>query len=187
MHKIKTLIIGSLRFSINLFNDDYAVDLEFINVEDISALYKSYLFGYTLKLWAEEENGDSQDVKNIKGVPPWCIAHCRLFTTDKDFFPFGKPLFLSAIPTFKSYKTTQLLIDMLRSQSFPREHYSIKCDENSDPFTRNMRISEAKNFLEGITPQTQNQDGLSVGSKIYSCEGLVDYDLLVLYFNIQTS
>ena len=148
------------------------------NVEDISALYKSYLFGYTLKLWAEEENGDSQDVKNVKGIPPWCIAHCRLFTTDKDFFPFGKPMFLSAIPTFKSYKTTQLLIDMLRSQSFPREHYSIKCDENSDPFTRQMRISEAKNFLEGITPQTQNQDGLSVGSKIYSCDGLVDYDLL---------
>lgn len=148
------------------------------NVEDISALYKSYLFGYTLKLWAEEENGDSQDVKNVKGVPPWCISHCRLFTTDKDFFPFGKPMFLSAIPTFKSYKTTQLLIDMLRSQSFPREHYSIKCDENSDPFTRQMRISEAKNFLEGITPQTQNQDGLSVGSKIYSCDGLVDYDLL---------
>ena len=148
------------------------------NVEDVSALYKSYLFGYTLKLWAEEENGDSQDVKNVKGVPPWCISHCRLFTTDKDFFPFGKPMFLSAIPTFKSYKTTQLLIDMLRSQSFPREHYSIKCDENSDPFTRQMRISEAKNFLEGITPQTQNQDGLSVGSKIYSCDGLVDYDLL---------
>ncbi len=148
------------------------------NVEDISALYKSYLFGYTLKLWAEEENGDSQDVKNVKGVPPWCISHCRLFTTDKDFFPFGKPMFLSAIPTFKSYKTTQLLIDMLRSQSFPREHYSIHCDENSDPFTRNLRISEAKNFLEGITPQTQNQDGLSVGSKIYSCDGLVDYDLL---------
>lgn len=148
------------------------------NVEDVSALYKSYLFGYTLKLWAEEENGDSQDVKNVKGVPPWCIAHCRLFTTDKDFFPFGKPMFLSAIPAFKSYKTTQLLVDMLRSQSFPREHYSIKCDENSDPFVRQMRISEAKNFLEGITPQTQNQDGLSVGSKIYSCEGLIDYELL---------
>lgn len=148
------------------------------NVEDISMFYKSYLFGYTLKLWAEEENGNSQDVKNVKGVPPWCIAHCRLFTTDKDFFPFGKPMMLSALPTYKSYKTTQLLVDMLRSQSFPREHYSIKCDENSDPFTRQMRISEAKNFLEGITPQTQNQDGLSVGAKIYSCEGLVDYDLL---------
>lgn len=148
------------------------------NVEDISMLYKSYLFGYTLKLWAEEENGNSQDVKNVKGVPPWCIGHCRLFTTDKEFFPFGKPMFISAIPTYKSYKTTQLLIDMLRSQCFPREHYSIKCDENSDPFTRQMRISEAKNFLEGITPQSQNQDGLSVGSKIYSCEGLVDYDLL---------
>ena len=148
------------------------------NVEDISMFYKSYLFGYTLKLWAEEENGDSQDVKNVKGVPPWCIGHCRLFTTDKEFFPFGKPMFMSAIPAYKSYKTTQLLIDLLRSQSFPREHYSIKCDENSDPFTRQMRISEAKNFLEGITPQSQNQDGLSVGAKIYSCEGLVDYDLL---------
>lgn len=149
------------------------------NVEDISKLYQSYLFGYTLKLYAEEENeNDPQDVENVKGVPPWCIAHCRLFTTDKEFAPFGKPMFLSAIPTFKSYKTTQLLIDMLRSQSFPREYYQIKCDENSDPFVRQMRISEAKNFLEGITPQTQNQDGLSVGSRIYGCEGLVDFELL---------
>ena len=149
------------------------------NVEDISKLYQSYLFGYTLKLYAEEENeNDPQDVENVKGVPPWCIAHCRLFTTDKEFAPFGKPMFLSAIPTFKSYKTTQLLIDMLRSQSFPREHYSIYCDKNSDPFTRNLRISEAKNFIEGITPQTQNQDGLSVGSKIFSCDGLIDYELL---------
>ena len=149
------------------------------NVEDISKLYQSYLFGYTLKLYAEEENENNpQDVENVKGVPPWCIAHCRLFTTDKEFAPFGKPMFLSAIPTFKSYKTTQLLIDMLRSQSFPREHYSIHCDENSDPFTRNLRISEAKNFIEGITPQTQNQDGLSVGSKIFSCDGLIDYELL---------
>lgn len=149
------------------------------NVEDISKLYQSYLFGYTLKLYAEEENeNDPQDVENVKGVPPWCIAHCRLFTTDKEFAPFGKPMFLSAIPTFKSYKTTQLLIDMLRSQSFPREHYSIRCDENSDVFTRNMRITEAKNFIEGITPQTQNQDGLSVGAKVYSCEGLIDYELL---------
>lgn len=148
------------------------------NVEDISMLYKSYLFGYTLKLWADEENGDSEDVKNVKGVPPWVIAHCRLFSTDKEFFPYGKPLFISALPAWKSYKTTQLLVDLLRSQSFPREHWSIKVDENSDPFTRNLRVSEAKNFLEGITPQTQNQDGLSVGSRIYSCDGLVDFDLI---------
>ncbi len=149
------------------------------DVDDIGKLYQSYLFGYTLKLWTKESGeNDSEDEKDVKGVPPWAVAHCRLFTTDKDFFPYGKPLFLSAIPTYKSYKTTQLLIDMLRSQSFPREHYSIKCDENSDVFTRNMRITEAKNFIEGITPQTQNQDGLSVGSKIYSCEGLIDYELL---------
>lgn len=149
------------------------------DVEDVSKLYESYLFGYTLKLWAEESSeNDPQDEKDVKGVPPWAVAHCRLFTTDKDFFPYGKPMFLSAIPTFKSYKTTQLLIDMLRSQSFPREHYSIRCDENSDVFTRNMRITEAKNFIEGITPQTQNQDGLSVGAKVYSCEGLIDYELL---------
>ena len=148
------------------------------NVEDISMFYKSYLFGFTLKLSADEEDGNSQDVKDVKGVPPWCIGHCRLFTTDKAFFPFGMPMMMSAIPAYKSYKTTQLLIDLLRSQSFPREHYSIKCEDNSDPFTRNMRISEAKNFLEGITPQSQNQDGLSVGAKIYSCDGLVDYDLL---------
>lgn len=146
------------------------------NLEDISMLYKSFLFGYSLKLSAEEDSGDAS--AKINGVPPWALTHCRLFTTDKDFFPFGKPMMLSALPTYKSYKTTQLLIDLLRSASFPREKYEIKCDENSDPFTRNMRISEAKNFLENITPQTKNQDGLSVGSKIYTCEGLVDFDII---------
>lgn len=146
------------------------------NLEDISMLYKSFLFGYSLKLSAEEDSGDAS--AKINGVPPWALTHCRLFTTDKDFFPFGKPMMLSALPTYKSYKTTQLLIDLLRSASFPREKYEIKCDGNSDPFTRNMRISEAKNFLENITPQTKNQDGLSVGSKIYTCEGLVDFDII---------
>ena len=146
------------------------------NLEDISMLYKSFLFGYSLKLSAEEDSGDAS-VK-INGVPPWALTHCRLFTTDKDFFPFGKPMMLSALPTYKSYKTTQLLIDLLRSASFPREKYEIKCDDNSDPFTRQMRIAEAKNFLENVTPQTKNQDGLSVGSKIYTCEGLVDFDMI---------
>lgn len=143
------------------------------SLEDISQFYKSYLFGYELKLSAETEDG-----KGVKGVPPWAITHCRMFSTETDFFPFGKPVFLNAIPSFKSYRTTQMLIDMLRVASFPRENITIKGEEGMDIYTRMARVDEVRRFLEKITPSSTQDDLSTVGSRIYSIEGLFDFDVI---------
>lgn len=142
-------------------------------LEDFSQFYKSYHMGYELKLSAEQEDGEK-----CYGVPPWAITHCRMFTTENDFFPFGKPPLLNAISQYKSYKTTQMLIDMLRVASFPREHITIKSDENMDVFSRMQRVDEVRQFLDGITPKTNTKDDISVGERIYSCEDLFDYDVI---------
>ena len=142
-------------------------------LEDISQFYRSYLFGYELKLSANTENE-----KDVKGVPPWAITHCRMFTTETDFFPFGKPILLNSIPAFKSYRTTQMLIDMLRVATFPREHITIKGEDAMDPFTRMQRVDEVRQFLENITPTSDADDLSAVGQRIYSLEDLFDVDLI---------
>lgn len=142
--------------------------------EDFSQFYQSYLFGYELGINAEEADSHEQ----VFGVPPWAITHCRLFSTEKAFFPFGKPMLFNALASFKSYKTTEMLIDMLRVASFPREVINIKGNENMDTFARQQRVDETRQFLTNITPATNKQDGLAVGERIYTMEDLFEYDLI---------
>ena len=144
------------------------------DIEDFSQFYKTYLMGYALKIGVEEESTDEK----IFGVPPWSITHCRMFTTENDFAPFGKPLFINAISNYQSYKTTQMLIDMLRVASFPREVINIKGAENMEVYSRLERIDSVRKFLENITPKTDNQDGLAVGERIYTMEDLFEFDLV---------
>jgi len=143
------------------------------DLEDFSQFYKSYLMGYELKINAEDEDG-----QKCYGVPPWAITHCRMFTTENDFFPFGKPPLLNAISQYKSYKTTQMLIDMLRVATFPREVVKIKNEENMDVFSRMQRVDEVRQFIDGITPKTNGKDDIAVGERIYTCDDLFDYDLI---------
>ena len=140
-------------------------------VEDISQMYKSYLFGFELAFSAV-------DGADTKSVAPWSITHCRNFTTENDFFPFGKPILLNAIPAYNSYRTTQMLIDMLRCQTFPRERVNIKGDEGMDLFTRFQRVDEVRQFMEKITPTSTNDDLSSVGTRIYTFEDLFEVDMI---------
>lgn len=138
--------------------------------EDFSNFYKSYCLGYELKLTPNDEDS------KIIGVAPWYITHCRLFTTENDFFPFGKSIFMNSVAQFKSYRTTQMLSDMLRVATFPRQIINIKGSENMDIYTRLERVDEVKQFLENITSGTNTQDGLSVGENIYAMEDLFSVD-----------
>lgn len=156
---------SSLKQIYDLLNNDG-------EIQDISKMYKSYLLGYELKFSTKTEDQD------IKGVPPWAVTHCRMFTTENDFFPFGKPILLYAIPSFKSYRTTQMLIDMLRCASFPREVFDIKGEENMDIFTRQQRVDEVREFLQNITPKTDSDDLSAVGSRIFSFSDLFEYDVI---------
>ena len=140
--------------------------------KDISAFYKTYCFGYELKYSVnDDENG------KVNGVPPWMITHTRLYTTDRDFYPFGRPLLFTALPAFKSYRTTQTLVDMLRVASFPKEKVVIKGDEGMNPFTRFDRVDDVRQFIEGMSVNAKGDDSLgSVGERYYTLEDLFDIE-----------
>ena len=138
---------------------------------DYTEYYKSRLLGFELET--------CDDNRKSMGLPPWAITHYRNFTTDKAFFPFGKPVLFNALPAFKSYRTTEMLLDMLRVASFPREIYKIKCDEGADTFSRQERVNEVSNFIANTMPQNDGDDELQgVGRPIYTMDDLFEYDVI---------
>jgi len=146
------------------------------NKDEVEAYlyFKSYLLGFELKYSVESTDGKD----NYRSLPPWLITHFRLFTTKSEFFPFGRPMFINSLAPFQSYKTTEMLIDMLRVAAFPKEIVKIKSSDNATPFDRLQRINEVRELIENITPQTNNKDNLAINERMYSIEDLFEYDVI---------
>lgn len=141
-----------------------------VSDEDYYLYYQSYLLGYELKFSTSDDS--------FKAVPPWAITHFRHFTTNSEFAPFGKPLFIHSLARYQSYKTTEMLIDMLRVASFPKEHIKVTAGETLTALDRMDRINEVREMLENITPKTNVKDNLAIGETIYSVDGLFEYEVI---------
>jgi hypothetical protein len=138
---------------------------------DASLYYKSYLLGFELKYAVDNDN-------KSHALPPWYITHFRLFTTKSEFFPFGRPLFINSLAPFQSYKTTEMLIDMLRVAAFPKELITIKGGDTLNTMDRVQRVEEVREFIENVSPVTNNKDNLSINERMYCIEDLFDFKVL---------
>lgn len=139
--------------------------------DDYSLYYQSYLLGYEIR------TSIAQDT-DTKALPPWAITHFRHFSTQSEFFPFGRPLFINSLARFKSYMTTEMLIDMLRVASFPKEKITVKGGETLSPLDRRIKLNEAKQMIENMCPKTNSKDNLSIGDRIYDMDDLYEYEIL---------
>lgn len=147
----------------NSFKDLYDAMTNESN-ENYATAFKSYLFGY--------------NVNDDFILPPWCVSHFRLYTTDDLFHPFGMSIFLGSIARYKSYKTTEMLMDMARVASFPKEIYTISTTPGMSLVDIFSRVNLVREQFLNITSDTRNPDDLSVGEPIFTVDGLFEYDLM---------
>lgn len=138
---------------------------------DYSYYYNSFLLGYEMKYSIKNDQASH-------ALPPWCLTHFRVFTTESEFFPFGKSLFINCLAPYQSYKTTEMLIDMLRVASFPKEVVKIKGGETLTVGDRFKRVEEVRQFIENISPVTNNKDNMGINERYYSIEDLFELDTL---------
>jgi hypothetical protein len=139
--------------------------------EDYSLYYQSYLLGYEIRTSVAQDS-------DVKALPPWAITHFRHFSTSSEFFPFGRPLFINSLARYKSYMTTEMLIDMLRVASFPKEKITIKGGETLSPLDRRIKLNEVKQMIENMCPRTNAKDNISIGDRIYDMDDLYEYDVI---------
>lgn len=131
----KTQQIGFLGSRYDKIQDLYDVLTTPTDNFDFSNKYKSYLFGFNV----------GEEV-----LPPWAVSHFRRFTTNTEFFPFGRPIMINAISPFRQLQASKNLMALLRTQKFPIRIFEVAADES-------MSATKKWELLEDIRADFYNQ------------------------------
>lgn len=136
--------------------------------QDYAKYFESYELGYLLAV------GEKESI----GIPPWAVTHFKRFSSQSEFFPFGIPTFMGSIAPYKSYLTTQMLTDMARVESFPREVYEIGTTDSMTAMDKYDRVNEVREMIEGLhASDSKNNDESTIGKREFTVDGLWKYRL----------
>jgi hypothetical protein len=108
--------------------------------------------------------------------PFYQVCHFRNYTTKKDIFPFGKPLFHDSQSEARMYLNSKVIVNMIRSSAFMREEIGVQTPEGMDPADQFAMVSTIKNAMENqmTSKGTSNKNVPSFGEKLYYPQGLID-------------
>jgi len=107
---------------------------------------------------------------------PWQVAHFRMPSSRHEFAPYGKPLLLSALAPYMTWKATKELIALARIASFPKEVVTLMNAESTPIDMMFQRLQELKEIEENLSDYSA-QDATGVGQKIFTIDGVFKYDL----------
>lgn len=137
--------------------------------EYINGLNEDYADQFDTKLLGFEMEGGEV-------VPPWIITHFRYMPDDNEFFPYGYPPLLLALPEFKQAFSLKLLQGLARESSFPVQFYQVKQTEGVGVETAFETTDTVRQEYEniGVTASSNSIEVYTVNTKIWAPEGLLD-------------
>lgn len=110
--------------------------------------------------------------------PFWQVLHFRQFTTKKSVAPFGKPTFYEAQSEARMYLNSKVIVSMVRSSAFVREHVKIRTQDDMDPMEQWELVQQIKQMMELFIDKSgkTNKDVPSFGQRIYYPENLLEIE-----------
>lgn len=131
---------------------------------DIGKFFKSYLFGFEV---------DPNFV-----MPPWSMTHFRLFTTESEFYPYGRSLFINSISPYRQLQASKNLMVMARAAKFPKEHFEVTMHEGMTEIEKWEALNEAKQEFQNLSKEYNDREANGIGTQIWTAEGLLKYSLI---------
>ena len=120
--------------------------------------------------------------------PFWQILHYRQFTTRNTLAPFGKPTFYESQSEARMYLNSKVIVSMIRSSAFMREHIKVKTVEDEDPSSQWEKCQQVKQQMElfiNVSGTKSSKDYPSFGEKYYYPQGLIEIDKMEAGFNFR--
>jgi hypothetical protein len=152
--------------SINTLYNTIAGD----NYADLSNMLDSYLLGWELSVGMV--------------LPPWAISHARLYSSESEFFPFGRSLFINSLSAFLQLKASKNLMVMARANNFPTEVYKLKDNENQTETEKWNALNKFVQNLQNLTSTSSTVNEKGIKDTIFSMEGLFSYEQIKPDFNL---
>jgi len=131
---------------------------------DYASYFRKYLFGFQME-------------KDIF-LPPWNISHFRRFSSQSEFYPFGRPLFINCISPFRQLQTSKNLVAMARVAKFPKEHFEVEVSDRMTEVEKWNATNQAREEYDNLGTNQTGKEEFGVGGKIWTPKGLLDYKLI---------
>jgi len=122
--------------------------------ENLSDYFRNYLFGFLL--------GENEEL----ALPPWMVTHFRRFTTQSEYFPFGRPLLINSLGLFKQLQSAKVLQNAMRANSFPYMIWEVETGEKTNVSDKWGAVAEFKEMYQNLgLSQTDKEN--NVGNFIF--------------------
>lgn len=131
--------------------------------EDISQYFKSYLFGFQVE-------------KQM--LPPWNVLHFRAFTTQSEFYPFGRPVLINSLAPFRQLQASKNLMALGRANSFTLKHFEVQTDENATWEDKWEAVNEARQQYINLGNDPSGKEQFTVNSEIWTPQDLLRVDTI---------
>ena len=137
---------------------------------DVGKYFQTYLFGY--------------QVDDDLFLPPWNVSHFRLFSTESEFFPWGKSLFINSISPFRQLQSAKNLMVMARASKFPKEHIEVQTTDKMTAIEKWNAVLEAKQEYQNLTVELGQKEDFGLSSQLWTPAELLKFNLIENKMNI---
>lgn len=135
------------------------LDKELTNYADY---FRSYLFGF--------------DLGNDLYLPPWNILHFKSFTTQSEFWPFGRSALINSLAPFRQLQAGKNLMALTRATNFPVKYFKVKTGESVDPASQWEVVQEAKEEYHNLGNEQTGAEEFAANSSVWLPENLIDFE-----------
>ena len=169
-------IFSNTSFSIEKLANLLKFDGKKSNKDETSTndMFRKYLLGFEVSVSGDGISG----LKNSSVyVPSWGACHFRSYTTKKEFFPYGKSLFISTVAPFRRLKLARTLMTITRVLSMPKSIFEVKVEDTNTGEDVWEAVQQARAQYHTSSSQNATKlDDIEVQSEVWMPEGLVKFD-----------
>ena len=132
------------------------------NEDDWTAAFEPRLFGFVAGDYA---------------VPPWKFIHFRMLTNEGAFDPYGMPMFIHAIATYRQLQTALEMAVMARAASFPIDKHELNFPNVMDPTQKVQMALMFMEQMENMGIGSSKKEGTAIGEKRVTIKDLYEHTL----------
>lgn len=145
----------------NISNSTF--DTSFYDMDDTKgenftiADYRPYLLGFKI---------------HDKVVPPWNCVHFRLFSSESDFYPYGRAIIESVRPTYRHLLSLEILMSLIKSTKFKKTNFHLKVNGTYDnPYELFDKLNEMRQaYNDHVVGESTRQRNPTQTSDIWTAE-----------------
>lgn len=130
--------------------------------QNYESYLKRYLFGFQV---------------NDLVLPPWKFIHFRNIVHESPFRPFGQPMFIHSVASYRQYDAAMQLQMAARVAKFPIYKYELNFPTIAAPSEKLAELQKFINMFDNSGMHETRKEEFGIGERMFTIKDLVEFKL----------